>query len=87
MERFDHIGSVAPSIPLLEISLEALMSSPEQVLSDLAQFLELSVPFPHVELDLKAAHIGRWRRELTPAGQKEIVELLTPLILRWGYQI
>ncbi len=57
------------------------------VLFYLTQFLELSVPFPAVERDSEEAQVDRWQRELTPAGQKEIIALLAPLISRWGHQI
>jgi hypothetical protein len=87
MTHWFNVRSTLSDDSYYEISLEALVASPEKVLRDVCEFAEISFDRTMLEVDLSHSHSGRWKREYSEREKAEIDRILEDVIVDLGYEL
>ncbi|MBD3322939.1 hypothetical protein GF339_00045 [candidate division KSB3 bacterium] len=85
IERWWNIRAGIPPQSFLEISLESLVESPQDILREICSFWELPWHDTLLEIPLTKAHSGRWQKDLTAAEQQTVETILQPQLESMGY--
>ncbi|EGB15640.1 hypothetical protein DND132_2437 [Pseudodesulfovibrio mercurii] len=73
-----------PEGSVLTVRYEDLVTEPDRVMTDIADFLHVS---PEFGLDIFSSSVGRWKRELPGPLQARALERHRPLLERFGYDV
>lgn len=85
VSKWQQIKNSVPYESFIEISLEKLVSNPENVLKTICEFWELDWNNALLNVDLSRSHSGRWKADLSLAEQKDIQSILNEVIKDLGY--
>ena len=85
LNRWWKVRESLPEDTYFEISLEHLISEPQNVLKGVCQFWEVPWSNKLLDVPLERSHSGRWKRDLTRKQQNEVQEVLKDHISKLGY--
>jgi len=87
VRRWRQVRDSVPSDTFYEVSLEALVESPEPVLRALCAFWGIEWSEQLLGMDLSRSHAGRWKRDLPPDRLPQIQAVLQEDIEEQGYSV
>ena len=86
LEKWDEIKKKLPSEKYIEISLEKLVSKPNNILKEICNFLNIDFDRNMLKVDLSRSHKGRWKKELSKKDLEIIEENLGRYLERYEYE-
>lgn len=86
MERWSYVRDQVPADKYLEISLEALVADPEDVLRQICSFWDIPWNSCLLSTDLSKSNTGRWKTDLSAKAQDDIRIILSNLLKTLGYE-
>jgi hypothetical protein len=68
------------------VSLEKLVATPEKVVREICQFVEIDYDEAMLRIDLSHSHSGRWKTELDENERVQIQNILVDTLTKLGYE-
>lgn len=90
LKKWRHVRENMPLQSYIEVSFEALAHAPQTEANKIIDFVGLPVhKFTDKELsliDLRRAHLGRWKEEIPPEALHRAMNYLSPWVDEYGYE-
>jgi hypothetical protein len=85
LDKWEFEKKRLPKELYYEVRMEDAIKSPEKELKKICDFLGIEFDRKMMEIDLSKGHVGRWKKDLTPAEIDVVNRVLGDTLERYGY--